>query len=83
MRFRYIFPLALALNAGAASADQRPQRDALPLSAIVSGLEAAYDIHFIDEIEWDDDGHWEIEFFTRDGAKIELRIDPETGSILR
>jgi hypothetical protein len=83
MRFRYMFPLALALNAGAAFADQRPQRDALPLSAIVSGLEASYDIHFIDEIEWDDDGYWGVEFFTRDGMQVKLRIDPLTGGVLR
>ena len=83
MKLRYIFPLALALNAGMAAADKRPPQDALPLSAIVTGLEAAYDIQFIDEIEWDDDGYWEVEFFTKDGAKVELRIDPLSGDVIR
>lgn len=83
MKLRYIFPVALALSAGPALADRTPPAQALPLSEIVTDLEGQYDIHFIDEIEWDDDGYWEVEFFTRDGAKVELKIDPVTGDTRR
>jgi hypothetical protein len=81
MKLRYIFPVALALCA-APSLAQTPPENALPLSAIVSALEEQFDIEFIDEIDWDDDGYWDIEFFTKDGAKVELRIDPVTGQPL-
>lgn len=83
MKLRYIFPVALAFSAAPALADRTPPADALPLSAIVTALETQYEIEFIDEIEWDDDGHWEVEFYTTDGAKVELKIDPVTGSALR
>ncbi|MFN7002157.1 MAG: PepSY domain-containing protein [Roseinatronobacter sp.] len=79
MKFRYIFPVALALSASPGYADRTPPPDALPLSTIVAALEARFDIQFIDEIEWDDDGYWEVEFFTNDGAKVELKIDPVSG----
>jgi len=79
MKLRYIFPVALALSAAPALADRTPPADALPLSAIVTTLESQYDIQFIDEIEWDDDGYWEVEFYTTDGAKVELKLDPVTG----
>ncbi len=79
MKFRYIFPVALALSASPSLADRTPPADALPLSTIVGALEARFDIQFIDEIEWDDDGYWDIEFFTNDGAKVEVKIDPVSG----
>lgn len=80
MKLRYIFPLALGLYALPAVANRTPPEGALPLSEIVTALESRYDIQFIDEIDWDDDGYWEVEFFTKDGTKVELRIDPVTGS---
>jgi len=79
MKLRYIFPIALGLNAAPALADRTPPPDSLPMSTIVAGLEERYSIQFIDEIEWDDDGYWEVEFYTTDGAKIELKINPVTG----
>lgn len=79
MKLRYIFPVALALSAAPALADQVPPANALPLSAIVSALEENYDIQFIDEIDWDDDGYWEVELYTNDGAKVGLKLDPVTG----
>ncbi|MCC5966921.1 MAG: PepSY domain-containing protein [Natronohydrobacter sp.] len=83
MKLRYIFPVALALSAAPALSDRVPPADALPLSVIVAGLEERFDIQFIDEIEWDDDGYWEVELFTNDGAKVELKIDPITGEARR
>lgn len=79
MKLRYIFPVALAMSAGAACADSPPPKQALPLSEIVTKLESRYDIAWIDEIEWDDDGYWEVEFYARDGSKVEVKIDPVTG----
>lgn len=79
MKLRYIFPVALALSSGVAPAGQSATAAAMPLSDIVAGLEVRYDIQFIDEIEWDESGHWDIVFFTNDGASLALQIDPVTG----
>jgi hypothetical protein len=83
MKLRYIFPVALGLCGTPAFADRTPPESALPLSAIVTALENQYDIQFIDEIDWDEDGYWEVEFFTKDGAKVELKINPVTGEARR
>ncbi|MGP9789688.1 PepSY domain-containing protein [Roseinatronobacter sp. NSM] len=81
MKFRYIFPVALAVSAAPALADRQPPAQALPLSEIVTELEHRFDIAWIDEIEWDDDGYWEVELYARDGSKIDLKIDPVTGAL--
>ena len=31
------------------------------------------------EIEWDDDGYWDIEFVNQDNRRASIRIDPVTG----
>jgi hypothetical protein len=83
MKLHYIFPLALTLCGAPALADRTPPADALPLSVIVTGLETQYDIQFIDEIDWDEDGYWDVEFYTKAGAKVELKINPVTGEARR
>lgn len=77
-------PVAVMLAAGillagtSALADVPPE-NARPLSQIVQDLEARGDFAHVDEIEWDDDGYWEIEYVTRERAKVKLKIDPVTG----
>jgi hypothetical protein len=51
----------------------------MPLSEILRTLEASGNIAYFDEIEWDDDGYWEIEYVRRDGGKTEIKVDPVTG----
>lgn len=57
----------------------RPPDNALPLSQILSDLEASENLHYFDEIEWDSDGYWEVEYYRPDGAKVKIKIDPLTG----
>lgn len=66
------------LSLGAAHA--QPPADALPLSQIIAELEAQGDVAYFDEIEWDSDGYWEIEYYRADGAKVEIDVDPVTGN---
>lgn len=56
-----------------------PPSDAKPLSEIVRLLEERGDVAYIREIDWDDDGYWEIEFVRTDGGRMELEIDPVSG----
>jgi hypothetical protein len=56
-----------------------PPADAMPLSEILRMLEDRGEIAYFEEIEWDDDGYWEIEYVTREGEKVEIRVDPVSG----
>lgn len=75
---------ALALATGlvlslSATAFARPPENALPLSEILAALEASGDVLYFDEVEWDSDGYWEVEYYRPDGAKVEIDIDPVSG----
>lgn len=78
--------LALALGLGGAllalpvRADgPPPPANALPLSQVIALIEAEGGIAYIDEVEWDEDGYWEVEYITTDGRKVEVELDPVTG----
>lgn len=68
--------LAFALSLLAAPAPAQPPADAMPLSQILAAIEAEADFGFFNEIEWDSDGYWEIEYYRADGAKIEVKVGP-------
>lgn len=57
-----------------------PPAGALPLSQILQTLEAQGDVAWFKEVEWDDDGHWEIEYRRKDGGNVEIRVDPISGA---
>jgi uncharacterized membrane protein YkoI len=78
MRF-LILPLALALPTALMA--EPPADNAPKLSQIAATIEAELgaDLHYIESIEWDDDGYWEVEYRTRDGREIEIDVDPMTG----
>ncbi len=56
----------------------QPPEGALPLSEILAIVEAREGVTYLEEIEWDDDGYWDMEFHTANGS-TEVRIDPRTG----
>jgi len=85
---RSTLPLALALACltapaltAPALADTPPPAGSLPLSQVIALIESREDVHWIDEVEWDDDGYWEIEYHSRDGRRRKVRIDPLTGAV--
>ncbi|TKT76686.1 PepSY domain-containing protein [Aquamicrobium sp. LC103] len=53
------------------------------LSEIIAELEQNPDVEYIDEVDWNDRGYYEIEYFMKNGAKAEIRIDPKTGAAVR
>jgi uncharacterized membrane protein YkoI len=73
--------MAFVVLAGPASA--APPSNAKPLSEIIQAIEAQADVSYFSEIDWDDDGYWEIDYVRRDGAKVEIEVDPLTGAIRR
>lgn len=57
----------------------QPAPGSVPLSEILATIEAEDGFGYFDEIEWDSDGYWEIEYYRADGAKIDIDIDPSSG----
>jgi hypothetical protein len=66
-----------------ALAQSAPPEGALPLSQVIARIEAMDGVRFVDEVDWDDDGYWEIDYVMTDGRKVEARLDPMTGDIRR
>lgn len=77
MRNALIALSALLLLPAAALA--QPPADAMPLSQIIASIEGQADFGYIKEVDWDDEGYWEIEYYRADGAKVEVDIDPVSG----
>ena len=72
--------LTLSMFALPAAADTPPPADAQPLSRIVATVEAnVSDLAFIEDVSWDDDGYWEVEYRTTDGREVEIKVDPVSG----
>ena len=56
-----------------------PPSDAKPLSEIIKMLEDREDVAYFEEVEWDDDGHWDIEYVRSGGGEVEIEVDPVSG----
>ena len=56
-----------------------PPDNALKLSEIVAKIEARDQFRYVSEINWDDEGFYNVIYFTTDKAKVEMKIDPATG----
>jgi len=64
---------------GALAQDRAPPEGAKPLSEILRTIEARPDFHYFNEIEFEK-GVYEIDYYTRAGAEVRLKIDPMTGN---
>lgn len=56
-----------------------PPGNARPASEVLRMIEQRPDFAYLSELDWDDDGYWKVEYRTRDGRKVELRLDPVSG----
>ena len=56
-----------------------PPDSALKLSAIIATVEQRDGFHYVDDVEWNDDGYYDVVYFTTDKAKVEMKIDAVTG----
>ncbi|BCH23214.1 PepSY domain-containing protein [Mesorhizobium sp. L-8-3] len=75
---------ALCLFAVPASASAQdnsgfPPDNALKLSQIVTTVEKRPDFRYIYSIDWNDDGYYEVTYYTTDKAKVEINYNPVTG----
>ncbi|MFD1791003.1 PepSY domain-containing protein [Ochrobactrum teleogrylli] len=72
--------LAFAATCGLASA---AAPEGQKLSEIISKIEQTSDVSYVDEVDWNDRGYYEIEYFMKNGAKVEIKIDPKTGESIK
>ena len=79
MPSRLLAAATALLLAGPALAQNLPPANGLPLSQIIAGVEKSQPVRVFTEIEWDDDGYWDIEFVNTDNRRASLRIDPFSG----
>jgi hypothetical protein len=68
----------MGATAFAQDAARVPPQNARKLSEIIAKVEQRPDFRYIDEVDWDDGGY-EVTYYTRDNAKVEIKFDPVTG----
>ena len=63
-------------------ADDPPPANAMKLSEVVAGVEqqAGANLAYIESVDWDDDGYWEVEYYTTSREEVEMKIDPVSGA---
>jgi uncharacterized membrane protein YkoI len=74
----------LALSATSAFAQETTQPAAAPAGAkkaseILAEIESRADYSRLEEMNWDDDGYYEIVYHTNDKARVEINISATTG----
>jgi hypothetical protein len=77
------FALLLSAPLVSTTALAAPPANSKPLSEIVKMLEDTGNVAYFEEIEWDDDGYWEIEYKDKQGREIEIKVDPISGQVRR
>jgi hypothetical protein len=72
----------IAFAQATAPATSGPARAAWQPARIVEHLQKQgyTNVH---DVEWDDDGHWEVDAVNPAGRPVDLDIDPATGRIIR
>ena len=74
-------PLILGLLSclGSTASADAPPVDAIPMSQIAAAIESVDGFGYFEEIEWDDDGYWEVEYRDVEGRRVKTKIDPISG----
>jgi hypothetical protein len=60
-------------------AEAAPPQGSKPLTEILRPIEARSDFAYFEEIELEE-GKYKIEYFTKDGSKEKIEVDPLTGA---
>jgi Peptidase propeptide and YPEB domain len=69
-------------SAAVALAEEKPAippPNAMKLSDIVATVETRSGFQYVYTVEWNEDGYYDVIYFTDDKAKVEMKLDPVTG----
>ena len=71
----------LAFTAVAAAQEKPaiPPPNSMTLSAIIATVESRAGFQYVYSIEWNEDGYYDVIYYTDDKAKVEMMLDPVTG----
>ena len=73
---------ALLLSTASIAEDAKPPippDNAMKLSELIAAVETRSDFRYVSEVLWNDDGYYEVTYYTSDKAKVEITYDPVTG----
>jgi hypothetical protein len=76
------FSLVLLAVGGIAMAQDAPPvppENAMKLSAVIAAVEGRDSFHYVSQVEWNDEGYYDVVYFTTDKARVELKVDAVTG----
>lgn len=73
--------IVLAIPAISFAQEQRriPPENAKKLSEIVATVEKRQDFRYVDEIEWNEGGYYDVTYYTTDKAKVEIKYNAASG----
>lgn len=69
----------LAVSTLTVVAKEPPPAGSKKLSEIVALVEQRSDFAYVEDVEWSDKGY-DVTYFTKDGAKVEIKYDPVTAT---
>lgn len=73
---------SLLIATGSIAADTKPPippDNAMKLSNLIATIEKRNDFRYVSEVIWNDDGYYEVTYYTADKAKVEMNLDAVTG----
>lgn len=75
--------IAAALICGHAyaqsSASAIPPQNSMKLSQLIAKIEQRDQFQYIKDIEWEEEGYYDVTYYTKDKAKVEIKLDPVSG----
>lgn len=73
--------LLLVIPAIAFAQDRQriPPDNAMKLSQIVDKVEKRQDFRYVGEIEWNEEGYYDVTYYTTDKAKVEIKYNAVSG----
>jgi hypothetical protein len=81
IKMRLVLASAILLTSSLAVFAAPPEGQ--KLSEIIAKIEQNAEVQYVDEADWSRRGYYKIEYVRKDGAKVKVRIDPRTGSMVR
>jgi len=57
-----------------------PPANSMKLSDLLAKVEKRDKFQYVSEVEWSQNGYYDVTYFTSDKAKVELNVDPVSGN---
>jgi hypothetical protein len=74
-----LFYTAVAPTGAEAQTHAVPPQNSMKLSQLIAKVEQRDHFQYVSEIEWSEDGYYDITYYTSDKAKVEIKVDPISG----